>query len=454
MLDEKTWIFDDAVTGTLSGDKAVSGRAARIHGGGSIETTFDVGLLSDVTVQTAVYGSDTPNAKLNLMVSQNQLTWMSLEEYTPTSTLSFFHVEVDLLSLYINETYDPTLPLYLKIVNMNHNTPLDGVRINLDSFVINTIQAPFEFPTLNHENDAILFSYATSVPQVLPLGDTFDLPSCVATDQTTLDEQVCHVEGHVDTTQKGQYPVVYSTMDAFGYTIEDRYTITVLDDVRLLEVNYEGYYDGLEGLYGDALLLALRQKGWAAKTNKPYSDGKTVLPISDANPNVSGEAIAIYTGNSLASGWDGGVSWQREHVWPNSRLGVRRVGESDANIASDLHNLRFIESSINASRSNKWFDAQTTESTYAPGNDAGDVARIVLYMVMMYDHLSLSNTPFDDRVYMVQGAQLGKVDYLLQALENDPVTPFETTRNTVLKNTQGNPNPFIEYPHFASLLFF
>jgi endonuclease I len=403
-------------------------------------------------MQTAVYGTDTPNAQLNLMYSQDQLTWISLANYTPTSTLSFFHVDVDLLSLFVEEVYDPSLPMYIKIVNMNHATPLDGVRINVDSLVINTIQEPILFPTLDHQNEMIAFSYSDPIPDVLELNTMFEVPTCWATHTVTLDSLSCQVSGLIDTSRKGVYSLSFFVVDSHGYTIEDRYVVTVLNDVSVLDYDFEGFYDGLEGLYGRSLLLALRRKGWDAKINQPYSEGKTVLPRSDANPLVEGEAIAIYTGHSLSSVWDGGVTWQREHVWPNSRLGVRRVAENDANIASDLHNLRFIESSINASRSNKWFDEQTTSSTYFPGEDAGDVARILLYMVTMYDHLSLSNTPFDDLVYMVQGAQLGKIDYLLNALQNDPVSSFERTRNDVLINTQGNPNPFIEYPHFADLV--
>lgn len=451
-LDGESWWFEDAVNGSLSGDKVVSGRAARLHGGGSIVTAFDLGLISDITLQTAVYGSDTPNAELRLYWSQDGLYWSPLAGYVPTSQLTFFHVEVDLLSLYLVNAYDPSLPMYLKLYNLNYETPLDGVRINIDNLVINTIQVPFIFPVKDEDNDQLSFHYNQAIPSVLEVGNGWTPPTCEVTDEETLAALPCKMDTNLNASQVGTYELSYTAVDLFGYTIVDRYTLTVLEDLDILDINYTGFYDGIEGLYGHALQKALREKSWAAKQAKPYSEGKTLLPISDANPNIPGQAVAIYTGNSLSSIWDGGTTWQREHVWPNSRLGVRRVGETDANIASDLHNLRFIESSINASRSNKWFDATTTSTTYFPGEDAGDVARIVFYMLMMYDHLELSNTPVEQQEYMVQGAKLGLVDYLIEAHTLDPVSPFEMTRNAVLTQNQGNPNPFIDYPYLLDLM--
>jgi len=246
--------------------------------------------------------------------------------------------------------------------------------------------------------------------------------------------------------------VVYAGVDGWGDAIEDRYEVMVIEDLDELTIDYQGYYDGIEGLYGDALVNVLREKSYASIQRKSYLDAKTSLPLADVNPTISGQSIAIYTSNRLASTWYGGSTWQREHVWPNSRLGTRGVADSDINIASDLHNLRFIEAGVNQSRSNKGYGATTSSTTYFPGPDRGDVARIYFYMAMHYDHLSLTDTLNETGEYLFHSAQSGLKTYLLSMHEEDPVSVFETARHSYIKQYQGNPDPFIDYPSLAYLI--
>jgi endonuclease I len=452
VLEQRSWIFDDAVFGSLAGDKVESGRAVRMHGGGFIQTNFAIQSPSSVTFKTAVYGSDTPGANLAIQWSQDGWFWKTYDEVTPTSQLSLVHVEFDVLTMYLDDDYEPSLPVYIKLLNQNNASPLSGVRLNIDSLVFNRHMDALDFPVKDHVNEAIVFSYNDDIPTVLEKHSSYTLPTCSYRDETTGNSGSCTATSSLDLTRRGHYSVTYSMMDSFGYTIEDRYTITVLDDLAPLSIDYSGYYDGIEGLYGRDLQRVLRQKSYASLQAKPYADGKTVLPLSDVDPLDATRGIAIYTGVSVPSTWDGGVTWQREHVWPNSRLGVRRVAENDANVASDLHNLRFIESSINASRSNKLFDAETTSNTYFPGDDAGDVARIMFYMVMKYDQLRLEDILPTDQVYMSQGAIGGRLSYLLEAHETDPVSMFEAYRHSVIQTYQGNPNPFIDYPYLVNLM--
>ena len=452
ILEQRSWILDDAVFGSLSGDKAESGRAVRMHGGGFIQTNFAIQSPSSVAFKTAVYGSDTPGANLAIQWSQDGWFWKTYEEVTPTSQLSIIHIEFDLLTMYLEDDYEPSLPVYIKLLNQNNASPLDGVRLNVDSLVFNRHMEDLLFPVKDYLNDAITFSYDEEIPTVLEKQSAYTLPTCSYRDNDTGNIGSCEVTSALDLTKRGQYAITYAMIDSFAYTIEDRYTITVLDDLEPLSMDYAGYYDGIEGLYGRNLQRVLRQKSYASLQAKPYSDGKTVLPLSDVDPRDATRGIAIYTSESVSSIWDGGVTWQREHVWPNSRLGVRRVAENDANVASDLHNLRFIQSSINASRSNKLFDAETTSNTYFPGDDAGDVARIMFYMVMKYDQLRLDDVLPTDQVYMSQGAIGGRLSYLMEAHETDPVSVFETYRHSVIQTYQGNPNPFIDYPYLVPLM--
>lgn len=452
--DQKEWVFADAVFGSLSNDKVVSGKAARIHGGGYIATQFMIDQIANIAFQTAVYGSDTPGASLALQVSQDGLFWETLTTYTPTSSLTFFSYEFDLIALLQQDAFDMEKPFAIKILNQNNETPLDGVRINIDSLEINVYAEPILFPIDDETNPNVTFSYDAPIPTYHERGVSFQAPVCSTFDVEFNQIYPCEQVTSLDIQQRGPQTLTYRTVDAWGYTLTDHHIIYVLEDVSLLTEDYEGFYDGIEGLFGDALVTVLREKILQVMTPKPYSDGKTVLPLSDVNPNQQGEAIAIYTGNALPSLWDGGVTWQREHVWPNSRLGVRRVGENDVNVASDLHNLRFIESSINASRSNKFFDGVTTSTTYNPGDDAGDVARIMFYMDLVYDDLVLTDLFPVEQEYMTQGAYGGMYRYLRSSHESDTVSAFETYRNDILESIQGHPNPFIDYPELVSLIYF
>lgn len=137
--------------------------------------------------------------------------------------------------------------------------------------------------------------------------------------------------------------------------------------------------------------------------------------------------------------WDPNNNWNREHVWPQSLLGAS-ASPSVRNIASDPHNLRASNPSVNSSRGNKYFDTLTGAYTYFPGDaHKGDVARILLYMTVRYTDLSL-----------VDGApstyQMSRISLLLTWHNDDPVDAFEEQRNNVIYSYQGNRNPFIDNP--------
>ena len=59
-------------------------------------------------------------------------------------------------------------------------------------------------------------------------------------------------------------------------------------------------------------------------------------------------------------------------------------------MSADLHNLKPADPSFNSSRSNKYFGNTTTPTLYAPPVEVkGDIARILFYMMIMYDELTL-----------------------------------------------------------------
>ncbi|HHU55765.1 MAG TPA: ribonuclease [Acholeplasmataceae bacterium] len=216
------------------------------------------------------------------------------------------------------------------------------------------------------------------------------------------------------------------------------------------------YYQGAENLTGVELANFLHDLISTDVQAVTYANAKVALAEADVDPNDQTKVLTIYSRESVNREWDS-KSWHREHVWPNSRLGVERVDENDSNIASDLHNLRAIVPRVNSSRGNKIFDITTDSDSFYPGDDCkGDVARILFYMVIRYPHLKLVDEDLDNNPetnYTLEGAKMAKFSILLQWHREDPVDDFERNRNDVIYDWQNNRNPFIDHPEFAAMIF-
>ena len=78
-----------------------------------------------------------------------------------------------------------------------------------------------------------------------------------------------------------------------------------------------GYYDSASGLSGDDLKAALHDI-IDEHTEFSYDAIRYILDETDTDPNNSSNVILIYKGSSVSSTWDGGVTWNREHVWAKS----------------------------------------------------------------------------------------------------------------------------------------
>lgn len=226
-------------------------------------------------------------------------------------------------------------------------------------------------------------------------------------------------------------------------------------------VDQNDYYYNANHLIGIALFESLNEILNNGYTAPRYEDAKTVLSQADRSLDDPTKVVNIYTGLLVDATWDS-TSWHREHVWPNSRLGIPRVSDSSRNQGSDLHNLRAITPSVNSSRGDRYFNEgsgsnQTTPNGgYYPGDDhRGDVARILFYMATMYDFLTLTDDDLEDTSnhYTPEGAMMGKLSLLLQWHREDPVDDFERQRNQVIYEFQGNRNPFIDQPAYVHLIW-
>ena len=243
-----------------------------------------------------------------------------------------------------------------------------------------------------------------------------------------------------------------------------------------------GFYDAATGLSGAALDKALHDltKGQTVRTydqlrqDLAVTDRDWTYPPPVSNPTGVTNILLMYSfgwsGYSRSGVWDGGVTWNREHTWPDSR----GVGQPDTGPDfSDLHHLRAANPSANTSRSNNWYDeggslgpvssapnARLTANTWEPPDvDKGWVARAILYMATRYDgseanttDLVLVETPPTSTTG--NPPQMGRLSTLLRWNRRFPPQEWERRRNQIIFDTyQHNRNAFIDHPDFADAIY-
>ncbi|MCD6206026.1 MAG: endonuclease, partial [Candidatus Marinimicrobia bacterium] len=211
-----------------------------------------------------------------------------------------------------------------------------------------------------------------------------------------------------------------------------------------------GYYDAAKGKAGAELKAALNTIVNTGLHQVSYGDARFILNETDQDPENPANIILVYRGASVSGDWDSGTTWNREHVWPQSLLGVD-VNNNSINVGSDLHNLKPANPSENSSRGNKYYDNQTTTISYAPRDEVkGDLARILFYMVIMYEvaPLDLELVNHTPNLY-----EMALLNVLLEWHELDPVDDFERNRNEIIYSYQHNRNPFIDSSGFVDRIW-
>lgn len=273
-----------------------------------------------------------------------------------------------------------------------------------------------------------------------------------------------------------------------------------------------GYYQHVNTSSPSQLRCSLHEtiKG---HTSYPYSGGTTntwtILEIADEDPNNSGKILDAYLNHSFTkvssrAGTGSGLVYNREHTWPNS-LGF---GSTTGNLGlpnapyTDTHMLYLTESVYNSDRGNKPYancpqssgcGERSTEAnngagggsgTY-PGNSnwvispdgnggsfevwnkrKGDMARAVMYMAIRYEggthpttgqnepDLELTDTRSQIVITSSSPAYMGLLSTLIAWHQADPPDDAERARNEVIYSFQGNRNPFIDHPEWATSALF
>lgn len=269
------------------------------------------------------------------------------------------------------------------------------------------------------------------------------------------------------------------------------------------------YYNGVDTSTPAQLLCTLHTK-IRGHTAYPYSGSGTstwtILELAEAAPNDPNKILDVYRNRLYNRGSDragtgGGITYNREHTWPNS-LGfpgtTGNLGLPNAPY-TDTHMLHLSDTAYNSTRSNYPYAnctsaascrEETTEvnagfgggSGVFPGNSnwsnngsyqvwnhtKGNMARAVMYMAVRYhggvDPASGQNEPIlrlTDNRGQITGtnnfntpAYMGLLTTLLEWHQADPPDAAEVARNAVIQSFQGNRNPFVDHPEWATAALF
>ena len=164
-----------------------------------------------------------------------------------------------------------------------------------------------------------------------------------------------------------------------------------------------------------------------------YSDLNNILGKTDASPTNPNKMLLFYLRTEISPVWDGGKTWNKEHVWPRSQ-GWFQYKEAGC----DAHHIRPVDSGENSRRGNKPYGVGS--GFYTPKDEVkGDCARIIFYLLTRYSEA--------DSYKITNVAQSMKM--LLDWNKLDPVDDFERNRNEEIYKRQKNRNPFIDYSDYA-----
>ena len=91
--------------------------------------------------------------------------------------------------------------------------------------------------------------------------------------------------------------------------------------------DFGNYYEGIDFSNNSTLLSQLQKLNSKKRTSTvSYAGMRTKFIYTDYDPkNPSSKLLDFYSHESFDKTWDSGTTWNREHVWPNSRGGNLKV---------------------------------------------------------------------------------------------------------------------------------
>ncbi|MFG3701812.1 endonuclease [Micromonospora sp. NPDC047620] len=224
------------------------------------------------------------------------------------------------------------------------------------------------------------------------------------------------------------------------------------------------YYASAIGKTGPALRSSLHSI-IKVHTKLSYDQVWEALRDTDQDPANANNVILLNTGRSQSKTSNGGGvdDWNREHVWAKSHGDFGTA----TGPGTDVHHLRPEDVSVNSTRGNKDFDNGGSPVAEAPGcyTDAdsweprnavkGDIARMIMYMAIRYEGTDgWPNLEMNQSVNNGTAPYHGRMSVLLQWNQLDPPDAFEKRRNQrIYERWQGNRNPFVDHPEWATAIW-
>ena len=245
-----------------------------------------------------------------------------------------------------------------------------------------------------------------------------------------------------------------------------------------LQAQPQGYYNGTEGLTGNALKTALHNiiknddhasySGlWSAYYQTDKRPGTNyVWDIYSDVPNGT-PPYQFVLGTDQCGSYSGeGDCYNREHLWAQSWT------NNDSDEKTDLHHVYPTDGYVNNRRGNYAFGEVSNASWFSQnggklgGNTVsgyngtvfepideykGDIARALMYVSVRYyqEDSSWSTSDMTNKSVIKDWA----MTMLLRWHEEDPVDDKEINRNNAVYNIQHNRNPFVDYPEFANKIW-
>lgn len=377
-------------------------------------------------------------------------------------------------------------------------TPTPGANNDGSGFIFNYISVNVAITEIN-EGESFDVNFTTATPVTETTSFTYSLTNggftsadyianltvTIPTGQSSFTTTITIVDDNVDEGDEvlavvlGNLPYGYRPFNGSSEVrvIDNDYTVapwgTPLQPTYNVVASTapDGFYNSLEGLSGDALRQAIQNiiANPEVVRKHTYGDVTTMLNQADQNPQNSNEVWLMYTEQGRAkykfqSTASSTGSWNREHIYPQSRGGFANATSSQAmgfdywettnsnDLSaghSDGHHIRAEDGPENSSRGNRDFGDDYSGPATSQGSWHGDVARSLFYMAVRYNQLEVvTGNPSDNTAF-----QMGNLTYLLAWNMSDPADDFEMNRNNIIYNWQKNRNPFIDHPLLAEYIW-
>ncbi len=196
----------------------------------------------------------------------------------------------------------------------------------------------------------------------------------------------------------------------------------------------------------------------AGHIQRTYGDFRFSAAIHDQDPSNSSHIILAYSGLSNTSAWDSAATWNREHVWPQSKQPGSASNGTQGNLG-DPHALRPCNTRVNSDRGSMPFGFGDETGNFRDlgtfwfvGNMCrGDIARSLFYSDTRWTSLGISLADGNP-----SGNRMGDLASLIEWHYLDPPDEFERRRNHVIYSSQFNPqyytnnrNAFVDRPEFV-----